>query len=284
MSMIDAVLKLRQPMEPIATSVACELKPLPDVGAVIFDIYGTLVISGSGDVGSSVASDPATEFIESKQGDLSRRITRLHEVIQASNTQRQDAGCIKPEINIVDAWRKTLRDCGEADVLQSTSAVVRMAAQHEAISNPTWPMPGAAELLAWLNQQPLRLGIVSNAQVFTPSLVEDLVGGSLADAGFDLNLCVFSNRFLHAKPDPLLFDVLVAGLRRASIQPQQALYVGNDMLNDVYAAKQARLKTAWFAGDKRSCRSRESNPRCSQLKPDLILTDLLQLRECIAVG
>ena len=126
------------------------------------------------------------------------------------------------------------------------------------------------------------MGIVSNAQVFTPALIEDLCGEvSLEDAGFDLDLSLFSNRFRQSKPGPRLFDVLLESLARRKILPQEAIYVGNDMLNDVYAASVAGLRTAWFAGDARSCRPRADDDRCQNLQPDLVLTNLLELPNCL---
>ena len=62
-----------------------------------------------------------------------------------------------------------------------------------------------------------------------------------------------------------------------------AIYVGNDMLNDVWAASQAGMQTAWFAGDARSCRRREDDPRCRSLRPDVVLTSLMQLLQCLGI-
>ena len=130
----------------------------------------------------------------------------------------------------------------------------------------------------------LPMGIVSNAQVFTIPLVENLLGNrDLKSGGFDLDLCIFSNRFRQAKPGPRLFDVLRDALQRRGISPPEAIYVGNDMLNDVWAASQAGLKTAWVAGDKRSCRRRLDDPRCQSLRPDLVLTSLLPLLDCLQI-
>ena len=53
--------------------------------------------------------------------------------------------------------------------------------------------------------------------------------------------------------------------------------MGNDMLNDILPARSVGFRTALFAGDKRSLRLRRDDPRCNNLKPDMILTDLIQL-------
>ncbi|MGD8667822.1 MAG: hypothetical protein PVI58_17580, partial [Desulfobacterales bacterium] len=62
------------------------------------------------------------------------------------------------------------------------------------------------------------------------------------------------------------------GIARSS-----TLVVGNDMLNDIYPAKKMGFQTALFAGDARSLRLRKDDPRCHDLRADLILTDLEQL-------
>jgi putative hydrolase of the HAD superfamily len=49
------------------------------------------------------------------------------------------------------------------------------------------------------------------------------------------------------------------------------------MLNDIYPARKAGFKTALFAGDQRSLRMRSDDPRCRDLTPDLVVTDLGQL-------
>ena len=46
--------QLSQPLEPIPTGVSPQLSPVVDIRAVLFDIYGTLIISGCGDIGTSI--------------------------------------------------------------------------------------------------------------------------------------------------------------------------------------------------------------------------------------
>ena len=282
-----AVVRNRDQLAAIPTDIDPVLDSLTGIRAVVFDVYGTLVISGSGDVGSAdnerQVSDHVADSIESvgikiesmpTAADLSQQIRRLNDNLRSEY-------CPQPEVDIVEAWRMLLRQRG-ADV--STAQAVRVAAEYESKANPTWPMPGAAELIAALRQIGFSLGIVSNAQIFTIPLVEELlVDRSLPDGGFDLDLCLFSNRFRQAKPGPRLFDVLTASLIRRGIEPAEAIYVGNDMLNDVWAASRHGLKTAWFAGDVRSCRRRDTDDRCRSLQPDVVLTELMQLPECLGL-
>ena len=286
----DAVLANRQPMQPIPTDVQPSLERLGGIRAVVFDVYGTLVISGSGDVGSVDETDRGTHLsaaIEAAGLSLTQdqipTIEDLHGVIEDCNAKRRSPECPKPEVDIVDVWRRTLSISPSETSPKVTENIVRLAAQYESRANPTWPMPGAAGLIARLSEAGQRLGIVSNAQVFTPPLVCQLGGATLVEQGFDLDLCLFSNRFAQSKPGPRLFDVLREALGRLGIQPREAVYVGNDMLNDVWAASQAGLRTAWFAGDRRSMRRREDDPRCRSLRPDVVLTELGQLPNCLNI-
>ena len=209
-------------------------------------------------------------------------LASLRKLIESTNHASKSPDCPKPEVDIVDIWRRLLTDHQLNSIADDTSIVVQIATAFEARSNPTWPMPGAADLIAKLKSSGLKLGIVSNAQIFTPALVENLCGASsLEQAGFDLDLSIFSNRFRQSKPGPRLFDVLVRSLASNGILPQQVVYVGNDILNDVYAASKAKLRTAWFAGDRRSCRRRSDNQRCSGVSPDIVLTTLLDLQKCL---
>ena len=49
--------------------------------------------------------------------------------------------------------------------------------------------------------------------------------------------------------------------RQRGFPAERVLFVGNDMLNDVAAAAAVGLRTALFAGDQRSLRLREKDPR-----------------------
>jgi putative hydrolase of the HAD superfamily len=88
---------------------------------------------------------------------------------------------------------------------------------------------------------------------------------------------LFSYRFGCAKPSTYLFQLAAEKLQNIEISVHDALYLGNDMLNDIYPAKKAGFQTALFAGDARSLRLREDDPRCRNLSPDIIITDLKQL-------
>jgi len=293
--MNSAVVQMREPLVPIATDIPPQLSPLTGIQAVVFDVYGTLLISGSGEVGSAEnrphpvqANVPESEIVDPVGSALkelgihqasSPTRSDLEATIRRHNETGKTLGRPSPEVEILQVWRETLKNAGHSS--PPSQALVNASCTMEAIANPTWPMRGAAETLDAFSHRKFKQGIVSNAQFFTIDLVESLTGTSLNQGPFDLDLCVFSNRYRQSKPGPRLFEVLVRMLERFDIHPDQAIYVGNDMLNDVWAAQQAGLKTAWFVGDARSARRRDSDERCRSISPDLIVTDLRQLIDCV---
>ena len=291
-SWVDGILQHQVEMQPLEASVEPKLQSLSGIKAVVFDVYGTLVISGSGDVGSAdtVGRDALIHQILEEfdlLGELASvpNAAALQRNIQQLNQERVNQNCPKPEVDIVEVWLQLLAEAGWSGKASQIERVVRLATRYEALANPTWPMPGATQLLQELKQASFALGIVSNAQIFTPCLVNNLFGqAGLEEGGFSLDLCVFSNRYRQAKPGPRLFEVLLRGLLSRGILPNEAVYVGNDMLNDVWAASEAGLRTVWFAGDRRSCRPRLDDPRCQGLSPDVVLTNLMQLPECLPIS
>lgn len=283
---LQAVVTHRHPMTPGPTNIEPSLPTLTGIRAVIFDVYGTLMISGSGDVGTADQADKGKHIAAAMEasGLAAERIPTIealqNEIGRANDLRRCD-DCPAPEVDIVAVWSKVLDDFGVKT--QSIQQVVQLAAEYESRANPTWPMPDAADLITRLGAAGRHLGIVSNAQVFTLPLVRELGEIFGDDAIFDIDLSVFSNRFRQSKPGPRLFQVLVEAMQRKGLKPTEAIYVGNDMLNDVWAASQAGLRTAWFAGDRRSCRPRSDDTRCRGLNPDIVLTSLMQLLDCLEI-
>jgi putative hydrolase of the HAD superfamily len=158
----------------------------------------------------------------------------------------------------------------------------RLAVEYEARANPCWPMPHLRECLGQLRQQ-LPLGIISNAQFYTPLLFPALLDQTVDECGLDPNLQFYSYRHGRAKPGTGLYEMAAHALSKRGIEPCQALYVGNDMLNDIMPADRVGFRTALFAGDARSLRRREDDARVTDITPTLVITDLDQLSACTMI-
>ncbi len=55
--------------------------------------------------------------------------------------------------------------------------------------------------------------------------------------------------------------------------------MGNDMLNDIWAAGRQGMRTVFFAGDPSQSLLRRDEVRCQNLKPDAVITQLTHLSE-----
>ena len=113
-------------------------------------------------------------------------------------------------------------------------------------------------------------------------LFEWFLKTDLKELGFTTELIFLSYLFGQGKPSQELFSLAQTQLDLYGITPDSVLYLGNDMLNDIYPAHHSGFQTALFAGDARSLRRREDDPRCIGLAPDLVVTDLIQITELIA--
>lgn len=143
-------------------------------------------------------------------------------------------------------------------------------------------MPGFPKIIRKLCSIGLRVGIVSNAQFYTPLILQAICNKSISQIGFQEGLCSWSYELAQAKPSTNIFKAPLAQLGKDQIRPSEVLYIGNDMLNDIASASRVGCKTALFAGDKRSLRLRENSPEAKNIEPDMVITRLLELE--ILVG
>ena len=280
------------PLSPIPTREPVRDNPVPGIRAVLFDVYGTLLISGSGDIGTAQPPDEAA-LVEAvfRESGFSLKTDRpadrvnqsLETWIKKRHARLRARGADHPEVDIRDIWANVLDELRSEGVLGEDprkGAVEELALRFELAVNPVWPMPGFPEIISELSLSGYRTGIVSNAQFYTPALIEVLGECTLEGLGFSPELCAFSYRLERAKPSPLIFQGPLGALASSGIEPGEVLMVGNDMLNDMAAARSAGCRTCLFAGDKRSLRKRGGDER-TDFEPDMVITELTALR-CFA--
>ncbi len=291
MDQLDIIRQHSQELDAQPTGLEPRLQPLPDIRVVVWDVYGTLVISASGDIsiadeiseGSAmIAALQAVDITLTGNADAAARV--LIEAIHQHQQEARELGHPVPEVDIRLCWRsccQNLHERGQIDRLPTDEQLPIVALQYELLTNPVWPMPGSQQVLARLRDADVGMGIVSNAQFYTSLLFPALFLAGLTELGFDPELRWYSYAHRRAKPDRWLYDQAVAALAERNIEPRQCLYVGNDKLNDILPASQAGMRTALFAGDRRSLRLREQHAEAHANEPDLILTSLEQLPDCV---
>ena len=243
---------------------------------MLFDVYGTLLISRSGDMDFPAVGHNRKRMLagvlERYGIDVSPEylMDSLRRTIENDHDSLRQEGIDFPEVDIVRVWQTVL---GTGDAAR----VKAFALEFEMVVNPVYPMPGLEDLLSACREKNLLLGIISNAQFYTPLLLERMLGTSLDMCGFDPQLTFYSYRFRSAKPSSFMFERAAEIFSHRGVPPTAVLYVGNDMRNDILPAKTVGFQTALFAGDRRSLRRRTDDACCRHLVPDVIITDLRQL-------
>jgi len=267
-----------QPLMPIPVCIEPVIRKLSHIRAVLFDVYGTLLVSSSGDI-SDRRPGPEEELSQllntyELDNDVLTLDREFTETVRRVHAIMKEEGIDFPEVRFEEIWDRVLGFKDKKENLDFTL-------QYELIVNPVYPMPFARTLLKSLQHRNLNLGIISNAQFFTGLLFAAFFGKQMADLGFHEKLIIFSYERGRAKPSSVLFQEASDNLSAMGISPGQVLYVGNDMLNDILPAKNVGFNTGLFAGDERSCRPRKGDDRCVYIKPDLIITSLEQISDCV---
>ncbi len=269
--------RLSRPLHPVPTGLAPRGRLRYPVQAVLFDVYGTLWVSAAGGLDRRNQADapapPGLQDLLDRYGcsrspqamaeELAAAIRREHE-------RRRAEGTYFPEVRMERIWAELLS-------LQDPARARAFAVEYEARVNPVWPMPGLRNALTGLRRKGLLLGILSNAQFYTPLLFKCFLGGEARALGFREELVLYSFELGLAKPSPRLFEMARQGLEAQGVPASQVLMVGNDALRDLAPARAAGFQTALFAGDARSLRGAQEAGWANA-----VLTDLRQLQRLLA--
>jgi putative hydrolase of the HAD superfamily len=290
--LIQKIITSSHPLDPKPTSAAPKLQPLAGIKAALFDVYGTMLVSASGDIGSAPVCQRETHLQTALQSagfthlasmTSSCGIRWLDQFINEDQETLRREGIEHPEVNILEIWKRTLGELARKGLIHgsmSDEAVACVAVDYECRVNPVWPMPYLRETLDHWVSSGRKLGIVSNAQFYTPLTLRAFPQTGWKDGLFDEGPCGWSYTFREAKPSTKLLQFALQQLAvRHGIQAPEVLCVGNDRLNDILPAAQMGCKTALFAGDRRSYRPRVSDPAIMGVTPDVVIVELRQICE-----
>ncbi|MBC8128428.1 MAG: HAD hydrolase-like protein [Gloeobacteraceae cyanobacterium ES-bin-144] len=225
------------------------LPPIPPskpFRAVIFDIYGTLLIAPAGGVKPDPSADTIIRKIIADFGHSPPEspTTALHDTVLSHHTAAKHPF---PEVDLRILWREVL----SLDPGTETSQLVQAI---EDAWHPAQLMPGAEKIIQHLSRSGTSLGLLSNAQCNTLTTLGD------AALLFAPELTILSYQHGIAKPSPILFEILTDRLAGRDITPAETLFVGNDPLQDIVPAANHGFKTALFTGHPDSLRPGDCSP------------------------
>lgn len=294
-SLIKRIRELADPLTPIAVDHATRLKKLPGIKCVAFDFYGTMFISGVGDIGIDEDQKEESEEIFRKSlthADFtvknlsagSAGLQILKNKLEKHISEAKKEGVSYPEPEIREVWEDTLTELVEKSLISGSineSTIARFAIEFEFRINSIWPVPNLADILRKLKSRGLKLGIISNSQFYTPLAFEAIIGKSPQSFGFNKDLMVWSYACGCKKPGSEFYGEFINRIHKHEMDPTEVLYVGNDINKDIIPAKKLGMHTALFVGDSRSIRHEEGALENLTFAPDLVINDLSQINDCL---
>ncbi len=286
MEAVEYVRSVMTPMQPDPTGWKPSLKMLPQIKVIVFDIYGTLIQSAAGDI--SLVTESSSEIGMRRaidrlglewDGEVAPWIQQYHDGIQRQQDEARKNGVNYPEIEIRKVWSILARELGST---KTTTADCEAAAiRYECAVNPSWAMPGADKVVADLALRSVPVGILSNAQFYTRTVVEAAFGSDWNSFGFDPGLCLFSFEEGQSKPSHALFEKMRGQVEAHGYTCKEVLYLGNDVRKDIKPACEVGFRTGLFAGDGRSLRVDSGGEAEARSCADVVLTEWSQFDQIL---
>ena len=210
--------------------------------AAIFDIYGTLLEVGPprpdaqlrwGLLWQARLNTEPRLSLEQFSAACERLIADEHAAAQAR-------GIAHPEVYWPDVVSAVLPEFSHLP--ESERSDFRF--YHAQMAHTVRLMPGAADALRQFQPGHLLLGLASNCQPYTLREFDTtLAGVSLSRKLFAPDLCFFSFEHGFSKPDPHVFQILIARLAALGIAPHQTLMVGDRLDHDITPARACGWQT-----------------------------------------
>jgi len=209
---------------------------MPTPKVVIFDIYKTLI-----NFQNDETKPDTYRFISSwlSYKGLIIKSKTLQSLYQEKVKEEMEANNESyPDIDIGKVFKKIIFSIGEKYDGEIKTLIKELCLLFRMLTTETLEIyPGTVPMLESLYKK-VRLAIVSNAQrLFTiPELKR-----------FDIEkyfeCIIFSSDVKVSKPNPKIFTTLLSSIK---VQPQEALYVGDNLFDDIWGAQKVGIKTIWI--------------------------------------
>ncbi len=240
-----------------------------DIRALLFDVNGTLI---------DIETDEGLEEIYRAIGHfLWYQGISLHRwevrdlYFQIMQRQRAESKEKFPEWNAVEVWRELL-DSRASDYTRSLPLEKReqlplfLAELHRGIARKRLRLyPQVQETLDQLRPH-YRMAVVSDAQ--SAYAVPELRAVGLLNY---FNPIIVSGDYGYRKPDPRLFQKALDALQ---VEPEQALFLGNDLYHDILGAQQVGMKAILVSFD-------QSRTEQQPISPDYTITSFAELPQAV---
>ncbi len=283
---------------------------LYDIKAVVFDIYGTLINYWREEFSDNNKKEKIILNIFRKTSDFFGFLKFLekmnpqnppektlndfyHGLIGLDHEKSLKKGIGFPEVRIENVWEVIIMMLGRYGYKASETGLGNQKELAKCVAYyynfhllARGYYYGVTDALSTLYNNKFKLGIVSNAQFYTPIdltlFLRDRSNNKLDNylELFDKELVFLSYEYGVAKQNQLLFRKLYDALYEYNILPSETVFVGNDLSADIKAADEAGMRTAFFAGDNKSAFIHDLG---GKVIPDITLYALEELPEKISL-
>lgn len=279
---------------------------LPQVRAVLWNVYGTLLAIPGGElyfehpqpfVMNVALEKTIQEFkmwgsMSRKPGQPSEYLSQIYAQLLIEH-KTAPAGAEKyPEVASDRLWEAVVKkllqkeykfDSGFFGSLNEFSR--KVAYFFHASLQGTACYPGAAKALRHVADRGLTQGLLADGQCFTPVQLQRGLsaqdGATRLDDLLTPGCITLSYEVRGRKPSERLFRQSLSALAANGLAPEQVLHVGSRMARDILPARRLGLRTALFAGDKGSLQATTDQLRDPLSRPDILLTELDQIAEVV---
>lgn len=303
---LDARADLPWPAAPRAVPIKAKphLTRLPEVRAVLWNVYGTLLCIPLGElvfehpqpfVMDNALEKTIQEFkmwgaMTRKPGQPSEYLGQVYS--QVLGEQKNIPGNPEkfPEAAAERVWEAILKRLVQKDYKWDAPRLGAMDEYSQKIAyffhaslQGTACYEGAARALQAVREAGLEQGLLGDGQCFTTvQLARGLrKQGATLSALLGEGMVFLSHEYHGRKPSPRLFRKTVEALKAKGLQPGEVLHVGSRINQDVLPARQAGMRTALFAGDKTSLQATAEQLKATASRPDVLLTELTQISEVV---
>jgi FMN phosphatase YigB (HAD superfamily) len=282
------------------------LARLPEVRAITWSVYGTLLAVNGGELWfehpdrfvMDIALDKTIQEFKMwgamtrKPGPPANQLKSMYERILTEQRMLPSPRERYPEVLADHVWEEFIKkllqneytfDAGFYGSLNEFSR--KVAYFFHASIQGSGCYPGVAEALTRARAAGLIQGIIGDGQCFTLVQLERATSrqdpNANLDGLIDSQVRALSHDLRARKPSERLFRHGLQALVDKGISPQEVLHIGSRISLDVVPARRLNMKTALFAGDKASVETTLEELKTCASRPDVILTELAQLSEVV---
>jgi FMN phosphatase YigB (HAD superfamily) len=297
------------PPEAEPARAKAHIKPLPEIRAVLWNVYGTFLSLPGGELWfehpkqfvMDVALDKMVqEFkmwgsMSRKPGQPAEYLGQMYGKVLAEQRTVPGGGERYPEVLSERVWEAIIKkllqkdyqfDAGFFGALNELSQ--KVAYFFHASLQGTACYDGAAAALRSVKAAGLAQGLLADGQCFTHVQLQRALSrqdeSAKLDDLLDADLCVLSCDVRGKKPSERLFKQALASLGQRGIAPGQVLHVGSRMQQDIVAARRNGMRTALFAGDRGSLQATTEQLKDRSTRPDVLLTELRQIGDVVGAS